>query len=59
VDLRNARVTWEAAGQEPWVGGTSFTFSPTAKGPVWIDCEAVLPDGRRVIAASNDTLSVK
>ncbi len=54
VDLTNARVTWEAAGQEPWMGGTTFTFTPTTSGPVWIDCEAMLPDGRRVIA-SNDT----
>jgi len=51
VDLTNARVTWEALGQEPWMGGTTFTFTPTAAGASWIDCEAMLPDGRRVIAA--------
>lgn len=58
VDLGNARVTWEAAGQEPWVGGTSFTFTPSASGTVWVDCEATLPDGRRVIAANNTGLTV-
>jgi hypothetical protein len=57
VDLTNARVTWEAAGQEPWVGGTSFTFTPVAPGAIWIDCEAMLPDGRRVIAASTGGLT--
>jgi hypothetical protein len=59
VDLTNARVTWEAEGQEPWVGGASFTFTPQTAGPVWIDCEAMLPDGRRVIAANNAGLVVK
>jgi hypothetical protein len=57
VDLTNARVTWEAAGQEPWVGGTKFTFTPSAKGAVWIDCEAMLPDGRRIVAASDTSLT--
>ncbi|HEY8041869.1 MAG TPA: hypothetical protein VIF15_18825, partial [Polyangiaceae bacterium] len=59
LDLAGARVTWEAAGVEPWAGGTTFTFTPTAAGPVWIDCEAMLPDGRRVIAASDTTLSAQ
>ncbi|HEY3819991.1 MAG TPA: glycoside hydrolase family 9 protein [Polyangiaceae bacterium] len=59
VDLTNARVTWEAANQEPWQGGTSFTFTPAASGPVWIDCEAMLPDGRRVIAANDTGLEVQ
>lgn len=58
VDLGNARVTWEAAGQEPWVGGTSFTFTPASAGAVWVDCEATLPDGRRVIAANDTGLTV-
>ncbi len=59
VDLTNARVTWEAAGQEPWMGGTTFTFTPTTSGPVWIDCEAMLPDGRRVIASNDTGLTVQ
>ncbi len=59
IDLTLARVTWEAANQEPWAGGTSFTFTPAASGSVWIDCEAMLPDGRRVIAANNTGLEVQ
>jgi hypothetical protein len=58
VALTNARVTWEAAGQEPWMGGTTFTFTPTTAGTVWIDCEAMLPDGRRVIAADDTGITV-
>jgi len=58
VDLTNARVTWEAEGQEPWLGGTSFTFTPTTLGTVWVDCEAMLPDGRRVIAADDAGVQV-
>jgi hypothetical protein len=58
VDLSNARVTWEAAGQEPWVGGATFTFTPSATGTVWVDCEAMLPDGRRVIAADDSGIHV-
>jgi hypothetical protein len=53
IDLTNARVTWEAAGQEPWMGGSSFTFTPAASGSVWVDCEAMLPDGRRVVASGS------
>jgi hypothetical protein len=59
IDLTNARVTWEAANQEPWAGDTSFTFTPTASGVTWIDCEAMLPDGRRVIAANDTGLQVQ
>ncbi|HEY1956781.1 MAG TPA: glycoside hydrolase family 9 protein [Polyangiaceae bacterium] len=51
IDLADARVTWEAAGQEPFAGGTSFTFTPAA-GSIWIDAEAMLPDGRRLVAAT-------
>jgi hypothetical protein len=58
VDLSNARVTWEAAGQEPWVGGATFTFTPSAAGTVWVDCEAMLPDGRRVTAADDSGIHV-
>jgi hypothetical protein len=58
IDLSNARVTWEAAGQEPWMGGTTFTFKPTTAGTVWVDCEAMLPDGRRVIGADDSGIQV-
>jgi len=55
VDLSSARVTWEAAGVEPFVGGTTFTFTPSQTGTIWIDAEAMLPDGRRVVAATQVT----
>ena len=51
-DLTAARVTWEAAGVEPWAGGTSFTFTPAQAGAIWIEAEAMLPDGRRVIGTA-------
>ena len=52
VDLGPARVTWEAADQEPFAGGTSFTFTPAKSGTIWIDAEAMLPDGRRLVGAT-------
>ncbi len=52
IDLGAARVTWEAAGAEPFVGGTTFTFTPSQSGTIWIDAEAMLPDGRRLVAAT-------
>jgi hypothetical protein len=52
IDLGAARVTWEAAGVEPFVGGTTFTFTPKQSGTIWIDAEAMLPDGRRLVAAT-------
>jgi hypothetical protein len=55
IDLASARVTWEAAGAEPFVGGTVFTFAPSQTGTIWIDAEAMLPDGRRVVASTSIT----
>ena len=57
VDLGPARVTWEAANQEPFVGGTSFTFTPVLTGPTWVDAEAMLPDGRRLVAGRSSLRS--
>lgn len=48
LDAANARIVWEASGQQP-VFGETFTFSPAA-GPQWIEAEAQLPDGRRAFA---------
>jgi hypothetical protein len=54
VALGDARVTWEAQDQEPWMGSTSWTFTPPLPGPKWVDAEAMLADGRRVVAATPD-----
>ena len=51
VDLSQARIVWEALGQEPFVG--HFTFTPANIGNNWVEVEAQLPDGRRVVAATN------
>src|SRR5439155_17390725 len=50
-DPRQARIVWEAQGQEP-AFGPPFTFAPTNSKP-WIEAEAQWPDGRRVFAATN------
>ncbi len=59
VDLTRARVTWEARDQEPVIGGTSFTFTPKHGGPQWVDAEALLPDGRRVVATLEALFAVE
>ncbi|HWB04674.1 MAG TPA: glycoside hydrolase family 9 protein [Verrucomicrobiales bacterium] len=48
LDVANARIVWEASGQQP-VFGETFTFSPAA-GAHWIEAEAQWPDGRRAFA---------
>lgn len=61
VDLKQARIVWEARGNEP-AYGTTFTFTPTNSGPTWIEAEAQLPDGRRIFATntySGGTLTLK
>jgi hypothetical protein len=52
LDVRSARIVWEAAGQEPMLG-MQFTFVPGKEGPQWIEAEAQWPDGRRVFAVKN------
>ena len=46
-------------GQEPSFGGTSFTFTPTVVGVLWIEAEAHWPDGRRVFAAATISTSMQ
>jgi Glycosyl hydrolase family 9/Cellulase N-terminal ig-like domain len=54
VDLSAARIVWEASGQEPSIGSsTQWTFTPTNVGSQWVEAEAALPDGRRVVAAGS------
>jgi Glycosyl hydrolase family 9/Cellulase N-terminal ig-like domain len=52
IDLRSARIVWEAKGHQPSFGQT-FAFAPAKPGPQWVEAEAQLPDGRRVFAVSN------
>jgi hypothetical protein len=47
LDLTQARIVWEAEGNEPHIGAS---FSPAQRKPGWIEAEAQLPDGRRVFA---------
>jgi hypothetical protein len=49
VDLTEARIVWEARGEEP-AFGASYTFAPRDAGASWVEAEATLPDGRRVFA---------
>jgi Glycosyl hydrolase family 9/Cellulase N-terminal ig-like domain len=52
LDLSKARIVWEALGQEPQIGST-FSFTPANIGNNWVEVEAQLPDGRRVVAVTN------
>jgi hypothetical protein len=52
LDLSAATIVWEAAGQ-PAQFGQSYTFTPTGNGEQWVEAEAALPDGRRVVAVKN------
>jgi hypothetical protein len=51
LDLTEARVVWEARGQD-LAFGPDFTFTPKQAGPQWVEAEAQLPDGRRVFAVA-------
>jgi len=52
IDLQRARILWEAQEHEP-AFGAAFTFTPANSGPFWVEAEALLPDGRRIFAATN------
>ena len=52
LDLRQARIVWEARDQEPTFGET-FHFKPAGGGQQRIEVEAQLPDGRRAFAVTN------
>lgn len=52
LDLSQAQVVWEAKNQTP-AFGPMFAFVATNHGPVWVEAEAVLPDGRRIFARTN------
>jgi hypothetical protein len=50
LDLRAARIVWEADGEEP-ASGFTHALTSTRPGPHWVEAEAQLPDGRRAFAA--------
>jgi len=52
MDLSDARILWEAKGQEP-IYGDKFTFTPSASGANWVEAEVQWPDGRRIFAVSD------
>lgn len=52
IDLSEAQVVWEIRFQEPMIGNP-VTFKPKFSGDHWIEAEALLPDGRRIVAVSN------
>jgi hypothetical protein len=52
VDLSKAQVIWETRFLEPAMGNP-ITITPKYSGDHWIEAEALLPDGRRIVAASN------
>jgi hypothetical protein len=52
TSLANARIVWEARGQEP-AFGESFTFAPTNHGAQWVEAEVQWPDGRRAFATAS------
>jgi hypothetical protein len=56
LDLRGARIVWEAQGEEP-AFGQSFAFIPRERGPCWVEAEAQWPDGRRVFATKDFTVN--
>ncbi len=53
LDLSGARVVWEVLGLEPKAADATYSFTPTTAGMQWIEAEAWLPDGRRVVAANS------
>jgi len=49
MDLNQATVVWEAAGQEPHAGAT-WTLPAETASATWVEAEASWPDGRRAFA---------
>ena len=56
LDVSQAKVVWEAADSEPYVG-REFTLHPSKAGPCWIEAEAAWPDGRRAFATTEITVN--
>ena len=52
LDLQSARIIWEIPGQAPKLAH-SFEIPPLQRGPLSLEAEALLPDGRRIFAVTN------
>jgi hypothetical protein len=51
--LDATRIVWEASGQEPIFGGSTYTFTPGPQaGSYWVEAEVQWPDGRRAFATN-------
>ena len=59
IDLTGAEVVWEAQGQQPTLGGTSYTFTPGTVGTHWVEAEIHWIDGRRAFAANTFSTYMK
>jgi hypothetical protein len=55
VGLESARIVWETGGKEP-AFGKSYPVPNTASS--WIEAEAQLPDGRRIVAVSTPDILI-
>ena len=55
LDLSDARIVWETRELQPTFGAT-LTFNPTEPGMHRVEAEAVLPDGRRIVARRDFTV---
>jgi hypothetical protein len=52
LDLQAAQIVWEAREQEAF-SGQHLDLAPIHPGTYWIEAEALLPDGRRIVAQTN------
>ena len=48
IDLSNATIVWEARDQEPFIGEI-YNFAAKNPGEQWVEVEAALPDGNRIV----------
>ncbi|HVV70990.1 MAG TPA: glycoside hydrolase family 9 protein, partial [Verrucomicrobiae bacterium] len=51
LDLREARIVWEAEGQEPRMEANFTAPEPACH---WVEAEAQMPDGRRIFAVKEN-----
>jgi len=51
LDLSRAEIVWEGRSHEPFMGSV-FPMKPEFLGTYWVEAEALLPDGRRIVASS-------